>query len=540
MEQEESGTRLTSSSNIGNTDTRVRRRNTLQRHRSGWHPPGPNNLHGVLRRGAAAVGDVVEHSKMFGKEKLVQNLISACERGVVLTSSFAGSGCFESSSQQLFDEMASTFGLEGKHGGCEVWGSWDFAEIAQAALLSPADHDKSLHVFSDILDRLFPCERVELERLQAKYLQLQEDSKAELSCGSFAMTDFQQHIRLLSDEYSAKVMMVLENAEFQEDQWCLRHQKRCPVCPRSCGSNKDRMWIEAGGSVCLPWVSMGDMNSWLHPSTLAFFVWCYSVRFFEPDLILHECVKGFPEQMLVDIFAPAPAAAMQLESPMAHPLSMSMPSGYKVTTRVSHPWTLESRRVGLEHIHACSCSPRLYHVLAKPIFGDIFFKELAADASIYLVAPESEKLAESKEVIQKVDAASKPRRVVHLESGEPSAEKLLHPGDYARLEGYRCLAMQDPTLCTKLADGEIDWKKRIALVNVVQTETYMKDIGTTVVPCLMRRSQLVEMRTSEIVWAAEHWVIMGFPHPGFKDDDNLRKFFPCPRCLMWMRMATRG
>ena len=55
----------------------------------------------------------------------------------------------------------------------------------------------------------------------------------------------------------------------------------------------------------------------------------------------------------------------------------------------------------------------------------------------------------------------------------------------------------------------------------------MKDIDTKVMPCLLRRSQLVNMVTQEIVWAAEHWAVMGFPHPSFTDDDAVRKYFPC-------------
>ena len=139
--------------------------------------------------------------------------------------------------------------------------------------------------------------------------------------------------------------------------------------------------------------------------------------------------------MLANIFASN--APMPMKSPLARPMRMDRSTGYQVKTQVFSP----------SHIGVPASRPRKYSLmqlcstmssLADSVnFGDMFFRELAADASIYLVAPEHEKLAESKEVIQKVDAATTPRRVVHLATGEPSAEKLLCSGDYGRLEGYR-------------------------------------------------------------------------------------------------------
>ena len=117
----------------------------------------------------------------------------------------------------------------------------------------------------------------------------------------------------------------------------------------------------------------------------------------------------------------------------------------------------------------------------------------------------------------------KPGRVIHADS--PSPEIMLSTGDFGRLEGFRVCA-EKTGLCRAgpNGNGQVGWSTSLALANVTQTESYFTDLSTVVVPAPMRRSMLVDLVWNRMVWAAEHWIVQGFPHPAFASQDSARLF----------------
>ena len=117
---------------------------------------------------------------------------------------------------------------------------------------------------------------------------------------------------------------------------------------------------------------------------------------------------------------------------------------------------------------------------------------------------------------------------------------MLATGDYGRLEGFRVRA-EKAGLCRRgpNGDGQIGWSQVVALANVTQTESYFTDFSTVVMPALMRRSTLVDLVRNRVVWAAEHWITQGFPHPAFASEDSAR-FFPGAPSLVPSPSADAG
>ena len=70
---------------------------------------------------------------------------------------------------------------------------------------------------------------------------------------------------------------------------------------------QDWIWIEIAGSPCIPWTptSYGNSEQWLHLEvTLAYMCWFYGLLnqpHRRPDVILHECVKGFDQETMFEI-----------------------------------------------------------------------------------------------------------------------------------------------------------------------------------------------------------------------------------------------
>lgn len=89
------------------------------------------------------------------------------------------------------------------------------------------------------------------------------------------------------------------------------------------------------------------------------------------------------------------------------------------------------------------------------------------------------------------------------------------------------------------ADGKLTWQCAVAIANITQG-AHFSNVQTAVVPTLLRRSKLVDLIRRRIIFAAEHWVIQGFPHPAFEVvDGDMSRFFPCAALVMASPPANR-
>ena len=73
------------------------------------------------------------------------------------------------------------------------------------------------------------------------------------------------------------------------------------MSPRSDPIFGKMRWTEVGGNVCRPWSKMGAQHGIIDAATLPMLVWIYSMRFYEPDDILNECVPEFDPNILLRV-----------------------------------------------------------------------------------------------------------------------------------------------------------------------------------------------------------------------------------------------
>lgn len=329
---------------------------------------------------------------------------------------------------------------------------------------------------------------------------------------------------------SKHCMMSWPTRSLKESAWCLRHAQLCPITPRHSVEFQGRLWVEGSGSTCCPWSPMGQRTCWLDSATLPFFVWAYSTRFYEPDAAIHECVPGFPEEILQHIFSPLAGHAVP-KSPFARACPDPQMGGYVVRTLKWSPTDLgipsnRPRKYTSMHLRSSLTSGTIDEL----DIPSIFYRQLRADASVYFAAPASVQRLEFEEVAAKAAAQRSPERVVDdpvVPGLAGSSAAMLSSADYVRLEGYMVTA-QNRGLCRVASDGESSWfGRRVAIANIAQTPGH-GDIKWRAMPALLRRSKLVNLVDGRFIFAAEHWLVQGFPHPAFPAvDDGMKKYFPC-------------
>eukprot|EP00974_Lingulodinium_polyedra_P060309 5813639-Lingulodinium_polyedra.AAC.1 len=102
--------------------------------------------------------------------------------------------------------------------------------------------------------------------------------KIERRLGNMEPDDLERAKHSLSTKLLAAMTESLGSIEYVRDAFCVVHQKKCPVTPRASPEPDvaDAIWVEAAGSVCVPWSAMGSRSHWLHPTTLPALVWLFS------------------------------------------------------------------------------------------------------------------------------------------------------------------------------------------------------------------------------------------------------------------------
>lgn len=268
-----------------------------------------------------------------------------------------------------------------------------------------------------------------------------EDLKSQRAGGFLSQRDFADAVATLSEDYVYTPKHALEHAEFRELAWRYRHSKLCPITPRADGGCRRMIWADGSGSICCPWSAMGARSMWLDRASLAFFVWAYSSRYFEPDLIVHECAVAFPEQALADIFgppSPSPPSVPIMKSPWARPPGNG-PEGYLLA---SHTWSPVDLGIPSNRPRKYT-SMHLIGSLARCGLEDVdiarlFYRRLDADPSVYFSAPASQQNLELSGSRGSRDSRVEGRATIDggALSAACSAGVLLSNADYARLEGY--------------------------------------------------------------------------------------------------------
>ena len=106
-------------------------------------------------------------------------------------------------------------------------------------------------------------------------------------------------VQELSERFHKYIESVLPGVAVQEHVFCVKHMRACPVKP-SQQERAGKIWVEVAGSPCVAFVqgAFGNQENFLHQSAKVFVAWVAKVRAFLPDVAIHECVPGFPNEIL--------------------------------------------------------------------------------------------------------------------------------------------------------------------------------------------------------------------------------------------------
>ena len=86
----------------------------------------------------------------------------------------------------------------------------------------------------------------------------------------------------------------LELAKLEATCYMCPGSPQCPISPRAVKEFRDMYWVDGSGSCCQQYSKMNQVAAGeLSMDALTCLVYVYSLRYYEPDQVLHECVPGF-------------------------------------------------------------------------------------------------------------------------------------------------------------------------------------------------------------------------------------------------------
>lgn len=476
---------------------------------------GPISLEQVLNVPISNVLTLISVMDSQQLEAFTKRVNKLCSRGLLLTSSYSGTGGFESTAVHILQELCKSLALPPLP--VVVYSAKDMEPSSRRVLKNHRAAHAPLHVFGDIRDAIPLPVREKLLNAEARFLRLWQETKDEKRQGCITERNSKQWQDDLTNDYLEAIHEFLQEVEFRDIAWCYVHHKECPLNPRHDESLRDMLWIECSGSTCCPWSRGGGHDHYLDKATLVFFTWLYHMRFMQPDLLLHENVEGFPVDILADILNKG--VASQLKCLFSRvPADFEKDCGSTDFHECQEQWVVESVVFSPDDIgipsnrvrrYACArWAPFVGRCDSRPSFESVYFARRKCNASVYFAFDMS--------------------HCTPADGKDDEEYGHLCMGDAARIEGHQLQAFKhgfcDATLTT--------WNVPFALVDITKSETYVTKAMVDKVPTLMRRTKLWDLVADAGCPVAMHWLIQGFPHPmarGVSDATKAR--FPFPALL---------
>lgn len=400
----------------------------VRRHGS-WYPDGPVDLPGVLKIPMDRLDDLLTQANLMGMKRMQVEMQKVAELNIVLTSCYSGTGAFESSAHMLFDRLRHHF--PDSRGRIVSHSATEILPYAQRGLCVHTSGVK--HVFGDILGRLPRSEREWLLHLQKSRITDYKHAKREHRLGQLSKEQLVETKNRLGNILVAEITDVLKWVEFNDTDYCLKCKKQCPVTPRKDPEHSTDYWIECSGNTCCPWSSMSDNDGWLDYSTLPFFVWSYSTRFFEPDTIMQENVPQFDHSELHRILSDmTPGVLKSLHTRKPSGLEDVVARGYEMQVQTFSPTDLGCPSSRCRKYTAHHLVPFVTDQFTTG-FDALFFRRLCTDGSIYLKEIPDDILHGE---MLRMAAEHKPGVV--LQNAPGSLEAALTNLQYEHMEGPSC------------------------------------------------------------------------------------------------------
>ena len=380
-----------------------------------------------------------------------------------------------------------------------MYSATDNDQLCRQALLAHPHESTPQHVFRDVLERVPDDVLARLKAIESSKLKTMPARRRS------ACIDERIQKCELGAELVAGLRKELESTRFNETVWCVRHNAYCHVHPRSDASLAGFMHLEVAGPCCPAWSSMSArQDRWLSQATLPALVWAYSARHAGVDIIVHENAPGWDEEPTRQIFAGEANGARRrsncvgsMYGPGASVFGCYQPPPLCPTmfgrpSRRKRKYTMFIRRHG-------------FHLALPPVttFAEAFEQAFVRAQSLgmveYLCAPEPLVLDHAEQLVRD--------QGFDMDATEIDAGMAVRSGEAVRSFGYQRLAESKGLV----EDGV--WNCPVALVNLAQASSHIKQVDTANAPALMTRSILFDLVRQRMLVDEEYWLIQGYAPP---------------------------
>ena len=307
----------------------------------------------------------------------------------------------------------------------------------------------------------------------------------------------------------------LDMVYFKDTVACRTHGKECCWNPRFDAELADLSWLEIAGSTCVAWSGMGSGDAWLHSSTLPCLVWAYSLRYAQPDAIIHECVPNFLQCRLLEILNCLKRSGSRGVPPRCELGRSTRRSEYDVRSLVFSPTALGIPSKRRRH-YTMFAEKSTLEFKSGIDFIDLFGRDLIVGPVVYACASESLVQAHIAQRVQlKHDVCASD---VCSSAGGLEPELAFTSGEWIRLQEYKELAT------TRGHQRGDCWFVDCALVDLKQTSGFSAAIHSDAAPCLLRGSIVSDLVRDRALLLEELFVVQGIPHPAVVGSDACLAF----------------
>ncbi|CAE7194005.1 unnamed protein product [Symbiodinium sp. CCMP2592] len=498
-----------------------------KRHKRGecsWFPSGPEDLSAALSYNTQQTDHLLQNVPAMGHDTK-GHLRQIVDLNIVVTTCYSGTGCFEGVCREVLARLRSQF--PDFSGDVCSYAATERNAAAQACLFK---HKAGIgHIFEDVLGRLPSQARTQLKDMEQRALSDHKCLQQELSFQQIDKASFVTMKQKLESSYVSSLKEVLATVEFNDTDFCLVHGKQCCISPRSDPALRTAYWVEASGNTCCPWSIMssskgGCSNGWLDSATLPFLTWAYSTRFYEPDTVLQENVKSFPEAELFGIIGCFEDVLKHIQTRPLVASEEKSPRRYQMCSQVFSPTDLGVPSSRFRKYTALHLSPWVQCNFSLS-FADVFFRSLKTSAGIYLEAVPYHMHHNESHATSEAGASGSAGQEGNQVDG-------LSAGCCGRLESWVCWSQQDAQN-VKFRDASGGWLFPFVLVDLSQNARFRNTATTAEMPCLLTNTILWDLVRERSVPVAVHWLAQGFAHPdALGVPEHIKASFPFEESLL--------
>ena len=448
----------------------------------------------------------------------MQELTSSIELQFCMTNCFGGLATDIVSGRQVLNQLQTALNLT-VDGSNFAWHA--MTEICpHARAVAATQVIQCIHMFTDVVETRVPePELSNLRSIQERTMALWQDLLHEHGDEGEVGYAISEEKEDMACKYVVELSEILSQTEFRTHAECTYHPgESCPITPRASEEFRGAVWIETGSTTCTPFSRANRRKpGFLSKHTLASLVWFYSLRYYEPDFVLHEQVAGWDESMMVQILGMVARHSLKCSyrRPTVKDEVDADERRYGFHVQLVAPKDLGIPTDGVRKYAVAWLEP-LVQWHRGPAFAQLFFRRLEVTADVYMMK-DTELIKHELELV----TAGKHLKGLPAHDFESLSNSALSTTEFAHLEDFRLLYCDGGDAHAAAAGGTT------AIVNLANRADFSDHMSTSTFPRPMCASRLYCLVSKRVVLGPELWVAQGFPHPQMVSGDVCSDFsFP--------------